>query len=43
MTGIEAREANSGAGRVSLDVQNHVLLIGLDRAGKRNAFDSTKA
>jgi len=40
MTGIEAREANSGAGRVSLDVQNHVLLIGLDRAGKRNAFDS---
>jgi enoyl-CoA hydratase/carnithine racemase len=29
----------SNAGRVSLERRGHVLLIGLDRAAKRNAFD----
>lgn len=33
-------EANSGPGRVSREQRGHVFLIGLDRAGKRNAFDS---
>lgn len=33
-------EANSGAGRVTREQRGHLLLIGLDRAGKRNAFDS---
>lgn len=33
-------EPNSGAGRVTREQRDHVLLIGLDRAGKRNAFDS---
>lgn len=33
-------EANSGAGRVTREQRNNVFLIGLDRAGKRNAFDS---
>lgn len=33
-------EANGGAGRVSRERRGHLLLIGLDRAGKRNAFDS---
>lgn len=33
-------EINSGPGRVSRELRGHVLLIGLDRAGKRNAFDS---
>lgn len=33
-------EVNSGAGRVSREQRGHVMLIGLDRAGKRNAFDS---
>lgn len=33
-------KTNSGAGRVSHEINGHVLLIGLDRAGKRNAFDS---
>jgi enoyl-CoA hydratase/carnithine racemase len=33
-------EINSGIGRVTREVKDHVLLIGLDRAGKRNAFDS---
>ncbi len=33
-------EANSGPGRVTREQRNHLLLIGLDRAGKRNAFDS---
>ena len=40
MSNSETVEVNSGAGRVSRTVENHVLLIGLDRAGKRNAFDS---
>lgn len=33
-------EANSGAGRVSREQRGNLLLLGLDRAGKRNAFDS---
>lgn len=33
-------EANSGPGRVTREQRGHVFLIGLDRAGKRNAFDS---
>lgn len=33
-------ESNSGSGRVSREQRGHILLIGLDRAGKRNAFDS---
>lgn len=33
-------EANSGAGRVTRETNGAVFLIGLDRAGKRNAFDS---
>ena len=33
-------EVNSGAGRVSREQRGHLLLLGLDRAGKRNAFDS---
>ncbi|MFU3924553.1 crotonase/enoyl-CoA hydratase family protein [Pseudomonas aeruginosa] len=33
-------EANSGPGRVTREQRGAVLLIGLDRAGKRNAFDS---
>ena len=33
-------EANSGAGRVTREQRDNVFLIGLDRAGKRNAFDS---
>lgn len=33
-------EMNSGPGRVSREKRGQVLLIGLDRAGKRNAFDS---
>lgn len=33
-------EINNGAGRVSREQRGHVLLIGLDRAGKRNALDS---
>lgn len=33
-------EANSGPGRVTREQRGHLFLIGLDRAGKRNAFDS---
>lgn len=33
-------EANSGPGRVTREQRAHLFLIGLDRAGKRNAFDS---
>lgn len=33
-------EINSGEGRVTCEERGHVFLIGLDRAGKRNAFDS---
>ncbi len=33
-------EANSGPGRVTREQRGHLYLIGLDRAGKRNAFDS---
>ncbi len=33
-------QANSGAGRVTREQRGQLLLIGLDRAGKRNAFDS---
>ncbi|MGE7955147.1 crotonase/enoyl-CoA hydratase family protein [Pseudomonas sp. NPDC089530] len=33
-------EANSGPGRVTREQRGHLWLIGLDRAGKRNAFDS---
>lgn len=33
-------EPNSGAGRVSRESRDSLFLIGLDRAGKRNAFDS---
>lgn len=33
-------EPNKGPGRVSREERNGVFLIGLDRAGKRNAFDS---
>ncbi|PXX72415.1 MULTISPECIES: crotonase/enoyl-CoA hydratase family protein [unclassified Pseudomonas] len=33
-------EANNGAGRVTREQRGNVFLIGLDRAGKRNAFDS---
>ena len=33
-------EANSGAGRVTREQRGSIFLIGLDRAGKRNAFDS---
>ncbi|MGA6108896.1 crotonase/enoyl-CoA hydratase family protein [Pseudomonas solani] len=33
-------EANSGAGRVTRERRDQLFLIGLDRAGKRNAFDS---
>ncbi|MEP9316040.1 crotonase/enoyl-CoA hydratase family protein [Pseudomonas sp. LABIM340] len=33
-------EANSGAGRVTREQRGAIFLIGLDRAGKRNAFDS---
>lgn len=33
-------EANSGAGRVTRETRDGVFLIGLDRAGKRNAFDT---
>ncbi|WP_260958049.1 crotonase/enoyl-CoA hydratase family protein [Pseudomonas citri] len=33
-------EVNSGPGRVSREQRGHLFLIGLDRAGKRNAFDS---
>lgn len=33
-------EANSGTGRVTREQRDNVFLIGLDRAGKRNAFDS---
>jgi enoyl-CoA hydratase/carnithine racemase len=34
-------EINNGSGRVTRqEHNNHTLLIGLDRAGKRNAFDS---
>ncbi|MDU9394676.1 crotonase/enoyl-CoA hydratase family protein [Pseudomonas japonica] len=33
-------EANSGPGRVTREQRGQLLLIGLDRAGKRNAFDS---
>lgn len=33
-------EVNSGTGRVSREQRGSVMLIGLDRAGKRNAFDS---
>lgn len=33
-------EANSGTGRVSRERRGNILLLGLDRAGKRNAFDS---
>lgn len=40
MSAVVATEVNSGTGRVSREVKGHVLLIGLDRAGKRNAFDS---
>ena len=40
MSELPIREANKGAGRVSREVRDQVLLIGLDRAGKRNAFDS---
>lgn len=32
--------ANNGPGRVSREQRGHLLLIGLDRAAKRNAFDS---
>ncbi|MFC3153376.1 crotonase/enoyl-CoA hydratase family protein [Litoribrevibacter euphylliae] len=34
------KEVNAGAGRVTREIKDHVFLIGLDRAGKRNAFDS---
>lgn len=40
MSEVAIREVNSGSGRVSRETTGHVLLIGLDRAGKRNAFDS---
>lgn len=33
-------EANSGPGRVTRERRGHLFLVGLDRAGKRNAFDS---
>jgi enoyl-CoA hydratase/carnithine racemase len=33
-------EPNKGPGRVSREAKGGVFLIGLDRAGKRNAFDS---
>ena len=33
-------EANRGTGRVSREQRGHLFLIGLDRVGKRNAFDS---
>ena len=33
-------EVNSGPGRVTQELRGHLYLIGLDRAGKRNAFDS---
>lgn len=33
-------QANSGPGRVSREQRGNLLLLGLDRAGKRNAFDS---
>ncbi|TNE60631.1 MAG: crotonase/enoyl-CoA hydratase family protein [Alphaproteobacteria bacterium] len=33
-------EMNSGPGRVSRSKQGNIVLLGLDRAGKRNAFDS---
>lgn len=33
-------DANSGPGRVTREQRGPVFLIGLDRAGKRNAFDS---
>ena len=33
-------DINSGAGRVTRERRGHLFLIGLDRAGKRNAFDS---
>jgi enoyl-CoA hydratase len=33
-------EANSGPGRVTREQRGQLFLIGLDRAGKRNAFDS---
>ncbi|ALZ10851.1 enoyl-CoA hydratase [Pseudomonas aeruginosa] len=33
-------EANSGPGRVTREQRGHLFLVGLDRAGKRNAFDS---
>lgn len=33
-------EVNKGPGRVSREQKDQVFLIGLDRAGKRNAFDS---
>ena len=33
-------EANSSQGRVSREQRGNLFLIGLDRAGKRNAFDS---
>lgn len=33
-------EANKGPGRVTREEREHVFLIGLDRAGKRNALDS---
>lgn len=33
-------ESNSGPGRVTREQCGHLFLVGLDRAGKRNAFDS---
>lgn len=33
-------EANSGVGRISREQRGNLWLLGLDRAGKRNAFDS---
>lgn len=33
-------EANSGPGRVTREQRGNLFLVGLDRAGKRNAFDS---
>lgn len=34
------REINAGLGRVSREEQGSIMVIGLDRPGKRNAFDS---
>jgi enoyl-CoA hydratase/carnithine racemase len=33
-------EANSGPSRQTHEQRGHLFLIGMDRAGKRNAFDS---